>query len=138
MASQLLFRLAVAGGKLSLRQHMKHMMASPPTALTKGAKNRTPTIPTSRTARHFSSAEVDVQQLHESESFLTGTSSLYAEQMYEQYLDDPNSIHPSWKIYFDKIEEGLPYDEGAFNRPTAAVSSVKRAISGVRFLMFLC
>ena len=135
MASQLLFRLAVAGGKLSLRQRM---MASPPTAVTKGAKNRTPTITTSRTARHFSSAEVDVQQLHESESFLTGTSSLYAEQMYEQYLDDPNSIHPSWKIYFDNIEEGLPYDEGAFNRPTAAVSSVKRAISGVRFLMFLC
>ena len=130
MASQMLLRLAVAGGKQSLRQ------PSPPTAaLIKGAKCRTLKLATSTAARHLSSssAEVEVQQLHESESFLTGTSSLYAEQMYEQYLDDPNSIHPSWKKYFDNIEEGLPYDEGAFNRPTAAASSVKRAISGVRF-----
>lgn len=69
---------------------------------------------------------------HESESFLTGTSSLYAEQMYEQYLADPASVHGSWKRYFDNLQEGVPYDENEFNKPTAAASSVKRFVQGVR------
>ncbi len=26
--------------------------------------------------------------------------------MFDQWKEDPNSVHPSWKIYFNNIEEG--------------------------------
>lgn len=41
-----------------------------------------------------------------SESFLSGTSSVYAEQMYEQWRHDPASVHASWRIYFQNLEGG--------------------------------
>ena len=40
------------------------------------------------------------------ESFLSGTSSVYAEHMYEQWRKDPNSVHASWRIYFQNLEGG--------------------------------
>jgi 2-oxoglutarate dehydrogenase E1 component len=58
------------------------------------------------------------QQLHESETFLTGTSSIYAEEMYERYLNDPTSVEASWKKYFDDMQNGIPYDASAYNSPT--------------------
>ena len=54
----------------------------------------------------------------ETETFLTGSSSLYAEQMYDQYSEDPNSVHPSWKKYFDNLENGIAFSAEDFNRPT--------------------
>ena len=72
--------------------------------------------------------------IHERESFLTGTSSIYAEQMYELYEQDPNSVHASWKQYFDNLQQGVPYDESEYNKPTAAATSVQRFQSGVRAL----
>ena len=68
-------------------------------------------------SRIFSTAPAFVE--HESESFLTGTSSLYAEQMFENYQADPNSVHESWRTYFDNLQEGVPYEESLFNSPTA-------------------
>jgi 2-oxoglutarate dehydrogenase E1 component len=68
---------------------------------------------------------------HESESFLTGTSSLYAEQMFELYEQDPNSVHASWKLYFDNLSQGVAYNEADFNQPTAVASSKKAVVSGV-------
>lgn len=125
MASHMFLRMASAGAR---RQQLPRIA----TGTTRQQLWMTKTM----NSRCFSSAlpqqdEEDAEpQLHESESFLTGASSLYAEQMHEQYLDDPESIHPSWKKYFDTLEQGLPYDEADFNKPTAAASSVKRAISG--------
>jgi hypothetical protein len=63
----------------------------------------------------------DVATLHENESFLTGTSSIYAEEMYDRYTNDPTSVHASWKHYFDTLTSGQPYDVAAYNKPTAAV-----------------
>ncbi|XP_070544231.1 2-oxoglutarate dehydrogenase complex component E1-like isoform X1 [Ptychodera flava] len=40
------------------------------------------------------------------EPFLNGTSSMYVEQMYEQWLDDPSSVHKSWDIFFQNAQEG--------------------------------
>ena len=133
MASQMFLRFAGVGAKHSLRHRMLPVPAASPSTI-KGCTIRSLLVSSSRTMRCFSS---EIQPLHEKESFLTGTSSLYAEQMYEQYLENPSSIHPSWKMYFDTIEDGLPYDESAFNKPTAAASSVKRAIYGVRLEDFL-
>ncbi len=69
----------------------------------------------------------DDSTTHESETFLTGASSLYAEQMYLNYQQDPNSVHETWRKYFDDLDSGKKYDEMAFNRPTVVTSSRKPA-----------
>lgn len=40
------------------------------------------------------------------EPFLNGTSSSYVEQMYLEWLRDPNSVHVSWNAYFSRTAEG--------------------------------
>lgn len=44
-------------------------------------------------------------------NFLSGTNSRYVEQMMEAWKKDPNSVHVSWKSYFENVESGLsnPY-----------------------------
>lgn len=54
----------------------------------------------------------------EIETFLNGTSSLYAEQMFEQYEQDPNSVHPSWKKYFDNLQGGVAFHQDDYSRPS--------------------
>lgn len=64
---------------------------------------------------------------NESESFLTGTSSLYAEQMYLNYQHDPASVHETWRKYFEDLESGKEYNESEYNRPTVVTESRKSA-----------
>lgn len=71
-----------------------------------------------------SSAAMEIK--HESETFLTGSTSLYAEQMYENYCKDPKSVHETWRQYFEDLEKGKKYDENSFNRPTVVVSNQKK------------
>lgn len=40
------------------------------------------------------------------EPFLSGNSSTYVEGMYESWLQDPNSVHKSWDIFFKNAEKG--------------------------------
>jgi 2-oxoglutarate dehydrogenase E1 component len=75
---------------------------------------------TTTSLRVFSTAP---QEQHESESFLTGTSSIYAEQMYENYLRDPNLVEESWRRYFDNLSKGVPFCEEEYNQPTAVPPS---------------
>ena len=67
----------------------------------------------------------------EMETFLSGTSGLYAEQMYEQYSEDPNSVHPSWKQYFDNLQEGIAFNQEDYSRPSVVPSKRAVAVSGV-------
>jgi 2-oxoglutarate dehydrogenase E1 component len=69
----------------------------------------------------FSTAAIEEDE-HENETFLSGTSSVYAEQMYELYLHDPTSVHESWKLYFDNLGEGKAYTQEDYSAPTAAVN----------------
>jgi hypothetical protein len=84
------------------------------------------------------------QPAQEMESFLSGTSSLYAEQMHEMYEQDPNSVHSSWKKYFDNEQEGVAFHQDDYSRPTTIPS--KRALAGavrrveegtIRLLLFM-
>mmetsp|Transcript_10658 Transcript_10658/g.16169 ORF Transcript_10658/g.16169 Transcript_10658/m.16169 type:complete len:1087 (+) Transcript_10658:165-3425(+) len=68
---------------------------------------------------------------HESETFLTGSSSLYAEQMYDNYQADPNTVHETWRKYFEDMESGKKYDPEVFNRPTVVTSTQKRVAGDV-------
>ncbi len=47
--------------------------------------------------------------------------------MYLNYQEDPNSVHETWRKYFDGLEAGREYDEADFNRPTVVTSSRKPA-----------
>ncbi|UMM29537.1 hypothetical protein L5515_011846 [Caenorhabditis briggsae] len=40
------------------------------------------------------------------EPFLNGSSSVYIEQMYEAWLENPSSVHTSWDAYFRNVEAG--------------------------------
>lgn len=66
-------------------------------------------------------------QAQEAETFLSGTSSVYAEQMYEMYLEDPETVHPSWKQYFDNLENGIAFSVEDYSRPSTIQG--KRAVA---------
>ena len=42
------------------------------------------------------------------DSFLFGSNAIFVETLYEQYLENPESVDPKWRSYFDKISEGAP------------------------------
>ena len=44
----------------------------------------------------------------ENESFLTGTSSVYMEEMYVTWKNDPSAVHASWDVYFRQVRFGGP------------------------------
>uniref|UniRef100_A0A915CDW9 2-oxoglutarate dehydrogenase, mitochondrial n=1 Tax=Parascaris univalens TaxID=6257 RepID=A0A915CDW9_PARUN len=56
------------------------------------------------------------------EPFMNGTSSVYIEQMYDQWRIDPSSVHPSWAAYFQNVEKGLAPGQ-AYQPPPTLVSS---------------
>ena len=65
------------------------------------------------------------------ETFLNGTSSLYAEQMYEMYLEDPSSVQESWRVYFENEEKQIPFDRNHFSKPTSVPGIRSAAVAGV-------
>ena len=61
-----------------------------------------------------------------SDSFMTGNSAIYVEQMYQKWLENRGSVHASWDAYFSNV----PIDESV---PTEIVDSrIKKNISGVQ------
>jgi len=50
------------------------------------------------------------------ESFLSGTNSVYIEQMHAQWSADPSSVHVSWASYFQNLDAGIP-PANAFSLP---------------------
>ena len=44
----------------------------------------------------------------EHSSFLFGSNSVFIEQLYQKYLQDPNSIDPSWAKFFAVQSEITP------------------------------
>ena len=73
---------------------------------------------------------------NEIETFLNGTSSLYAEQMFEQYEEDPSSVHPSWKRYFDNLQQGVSFHQDDYSRPTMVPGKRMVAQAAVSFFFF--
>lgn len=41
------------------------------------------------------------------DNFVSGSSSIYVEDMYHQWTKDPSSVHPSWDSYFSSLSKGL-------------------------------
>ena len=98
-------------------------------------KRRAVMLPAASSSR--SRALFSTQPVQEIETFLSGTSSLYAEQMYEQYLEDPNSLHPSWKQYFDNLEQGIAFSSDDYSRPSTIPGKRSVAVAGVSWFQTL-
>jgi 2-oxoglutarate dehydrogenase E1 component len=47
----------------------------------------------------------------QTDNFANGTSAVYIDMMYDQWKEDPNSVHSSWKAYFKNIDQEVaePY-----------------------------
>jgi len=69
------------------------------------------------------------------DSFLSGSSSLYVEQMYDLWKQDPKSVHSSWQSYFNNLDSGVdpsqafiapPSIAGSIGSKTSAATSAKQ------------
>lgn len=43
----------------------------------------------------------------QTDNFVNGTSAVYIDQLYDQWQEDPNSVHASWQAYFSNIENNV-------------------------------
>lgn len=59
-----------------------------------------------------------LRQSFQFKTFLSGTNSRYQEQMYQAWKKDPNSVHVSWKSYFENLDSGLSSKESFQSPPT--------------------
>jgi 2-oxoglutarate dehydrogenase E1 component len=84
-----------------------------------------------------SSALLFSTKANEAETFLTGTTSLYAEQMYDQYVENPDSVHPSWKHYFENMESGVSFKAEDYSRPTTILSRRAVAVVSLKYWWWL-
>lgn len=57
------------------------------------------------------------------DSFLSGSSSLYVEQMYDLWKQDPKSVHSSWQSYFNNLDSGVDPSQ-AFIAPPSIAGSI--------------
>jgi 2-oxoglutarate dehydrogenase E1 component len=66
------------------------------------------------------------------DSFLSGNTANYVDEMYLQWKDDPKSVHVSWQVYFKNMESGdMPMSQ-AFTPPPTIVPN---PAGGVAFTM---
>ena len=66
------------------------------------------------------------------ESYLSGTSGAYVEEMYEAWSYDPKSVHASWDAYFRGDSYQAPPSLGASTRPNeVSLASLLPGLSGV-------
>lgn len=74
-----------------------------------------------------------------SNSYLFGGNAPYVEEMYEQYLNNPNSVPEQWRGYFDSMQN-LPASNGQVETPDVAhlpvVESFAQRAKQNKFLAF--
>lgn len=75
-----------------------------------------------------SAAEIQAKRLvtataSKAEPFLNGTSANYVEDMYYNWLEDPTSVHASWRTYFKQVNAGKP-PGSAYQAPPDLASSL--------------
>eukprot|EP00796_Vickermania_ingenoplastis_P008198 gene8198-5724_t len=56
------------------------------------------------------------RELHFNDNFLSGTSAMYLEQLYQQWLKDPSSVDESWKAVFGNAYAN-DFDQPLFDFP---------------------
>ncbi|KAF2860626.1 mitochondrial 2-oxoglutarate dehydrogenase [Piedraia hortae CBS 480.64] len=100
---------------LRLRQSSKRILSGRPAVL-----------PQCRVQRRLYAA---VQQgnkagVDSSDSFLSGSSANYVDEMYRAWKEDPSSVHLSWQVYFKNMESGKMPMSRAFTPPPSIASEL--------------
>jgi|UniRef100_A0AC35EUT8 2-oxoglutarate dehydrogenase E1 component len=67
-----------------------------------------------------------------SEGFMNGSSSIYIEQMYDNWRSDPNSVHKSWDAYFRNVEAGAGPGEAFQAPPTLIPGRIQQAVTSAQ------
>jgi 2-oxoglutarate dehydrogenase E1 component len=49
-------------------------------------------------------------KLFQESSSLYGSNASFIEEMYERFLEDPESVEPSWQQHFESIHQGVEYE----------------------------
>ncbi|KAK3054055.1 2-oxoglutarate dehydrogenase E1 component [Extremus antarcticus] len=62
-----------------------------------------------------------------SDSFLSGNTANYVDEMYMAWKQDPSSVHVSWQAYFKNMESGDMPTSRAFQPPPTIVPSAQGA-----------
>jgi 2-oxoglutarate dehydrogenase E1 component len=68
-----------------------------------------------------------VMKEFEASSNLYGSNAPYVEELYEQYLADPNSVDPSWRAVFDAWQKGGAVKDVAHSQVIASFENLSRA-----------
>jgi 2-oxoglutarate dehydrogenase E1 component len=75
---------------------------------------------------------VNFMQLMQDSSLLFGTNAPFVEELYEQYLVDPNLVEPAWRSYFDALP---PLPNGVRDQAHSpiqhAFANLKKVVPGV-------
>lgn len=56
------------------------------------------------------------------ESFMNGSTSVYIEQMYAAWQENPDSVHKSWDAYFRNVEQGAGPGQAFQAPPTGSLT----------------
>jgi 2-oxoglutarate dehydrogenase E1 component len=84
--------------------------------------------------RNYAVAAEDTDKgVDPSDSFLSGNTANYVDEMYMMWKEDPKSVHGSWNVYFKNMESGDMPISKAFVPPPSIVSQPAGGIPSVSF-----
>ena len=62
-------------------------------------------------------------------NFASGANANFIDGMYEQWTEDPTSVHSSWQVYFTTMDE---QGEGSFETPpTMGVAENEKKVDAI-------
>jgi len=76
---------------------------------------------TSQHRRYAAAPAQNEQSVDPSDSFLSGNTANYVDEMYMEWKQDPSSVHVSWRSYFKNMESGDMPVSRAFTPPPTIV-----------------
>ncbi|KAK5174236.1 2-oxoglutarate dehydrogenase E1 component [Saxophila tyrrhenica] len=82
---------------------------------------------TAQHRRYAVAAEETNKGVDPSDSFLSGNTANYVDEMYMAWKQDPSSVHVSWQAYFKNMESGEMPTSRAFQPPPTIVPSAQGA-----------
>lgn len=86
---------------------------------------------TSQHRRYAVAAEDTNKGVDASDSFLSGNTANYVDEMYHEWQQDPKSVHVSWQAYFKNMESGDMPVSRAFTPPPTIVPGAIQPAGGV-------
>lgn len=88
---------------------------------------------TSQHRKYAQTAEETNKGVDPSDSFLSGNTANYVDEMYSEWKRDPSSVHVSWQVYFKNMESGDMPVSRAFTPPPTIVPQPAGGVTAPTF-----